>query len=119
MTNEGDRNESDAPSQSRGAQAEARPSLATRLFAIVLLIIVAPSLVFTGYVGMEFPSFAFILLPAFGILAFVACKGAYAMWFVHQSPRNAGWAVALVVLALLLAGFYLWLSTWIFEPIAL
>jgi hypothetical protein len=94
------------------------PSYAARLFAVVLLIVIAPSLLFTGYVGIKFPSFGVILLPAFGIITFVAYKGSRALWFVHKSPQSGAWAVALAVLAVLLFSAtrgLLHSSRWLFE----
>jgi hypothetical protein len=110
--------------QSEGIQAQAsggnaRPSLGPRLLAILLLICVAPFLVFTGYGGMTAgETIGAILFFLFGIGALITVMGLRALWMAKASHYE-GWAVALIVLALVLVGLYMWLSTWIFEPIAL
>jgi hypothetical protein len=108
--------------QGEGIQAQANGGnarLGPRLLAILLLICVAPFLVFTGYGGMTAgETIGAILFFLFGIGALITVMGLRALWMA-KAPHYGGWAVALIVLALVLVGLYMWLSTWIFDPIAL
>ena len=104
--------EQDPTARQQQIDESERPRYGARLFAILLLIVVTPFLLFAGYCGIaaSVTLIGPILLVVFGIGAFITYKGVQALWMAHDPSAGIGWAIAFVVFAIATVFLYLWLD---------
>ena len=83
------------------------PSLGGRVFAVILLLLVAPSLLFLGRCGASDLATIFgpVTLGMFLAIAFVSYKGTLSLW--RGDSSGMGWVLAMVLLALISGAIYL------------
>lgn len=83
------------------------PSFGGRAFAVVLLLFVAPLLLFLGSCGVMASTTIIgpIMLGIFAATAFVSYKGVQTLWRGDWS--GGGWVLALILLALISAAIYI------------
>jgi hypothetical protein len=88
------------------------PNYLARFFAIVLLLVMAPVLLLTGYCGLL--SAATLMAPLgigiFAAVAYVTYKGVRTLWSLHDAPEGTGWIFVLVLIALVMGTIVLWAS---------
>ncbi len=95
--------------------------MGVRAFAIVLLLLTMPVLLFFGGCGVVVAAhgaaafMAPVMLAIFAGLALVSYKGVQAFWRGDWS--GAGWALALMILALASVSLCIWVSTWWNKPL--
>jgi len=106
---------------SEAARDPSSPSAVIRAFAVVLLLLTMPLLLFFGGCGVVAATngAAFFLTPTMlGIcvgLAFASYKGVQTFWRGDWS--GVGWALALIILALISVSLCIWVSTWWNKPL--
>ena len=93
-----------------GAREEGPSNIGGRLFAILLLIVVTPFLLFAGYCGLAASMTVIgpILLLVFGVGAFITYKGVQALWRPYDPAAGIGWAIAFVLFAIAVGCLYGW-----------
>jgi len=98
------------PAQSDARDESGRASIAARLFAILLLIVVTPFLLFAGYCGLvaSVTVIGPIILVVFGVGAFITYKGVQALWRPYDPAAGVGWAIAFVLFAIVVGCLYVW-----------
>jgi len=99
-------------------EAPSEPNWLARFFAIVLLLVMAPVLLFTGACGVL--TATTLLAPSgiglFAGVAYLTYKGVRTLWFLHEAPGGTGWVMVLVFIAIITAATVL-LASGVFRSI--
>lgn len=87
------------------------PNRLARFFAILLLLVMTPVLLFAGFCGLMTAAslFAPLGIGIFAALAYITYKGVRTFWYLHEAPDGTGW-VMLLILIPILTGAVVWVA---------